>query len=179
MTEINLICAQYTQSYPGQLMPNVVDVWDEGTVDQNEEGFAAEVLSHRKRIGTDYENVAVVRVAVDTEVIEADPSEMFDAESDRESSYFSPGSSALYGMRLIVVKIVDFGEPYIEVTDCWDEFVLEDNQQGFYDAVEKQLARVEVEWVKVVDIAVDTSIIEDALAPERHVHSCVVLAQTA
>lgn len=62
---IKIIIAQYPQSYPGQYMPNVVDAWDEFTLEDNWEGFETSLKKHEAlALDGTYEGVRVLDVIV-------------------------------------------------------------------------------------------------------------------
>jgi hypothetical protein len=62
---VRLIIAQYKQSYPHELMPNVVDAWDEYTMDSNPEGYQEALDKHRAKEGDDYEYGGVRELIVE------------------------------------------------------------------------------------------------------------------
>lgn len=67
--DIRLIIAQYPQNYPGESMPNVVDAWDEYTLDDNYEGYEAALKHHQDQVGTTYEAVRVAVIQVPDQAI--------------------------------------------------------------------------------------------------------------
>jgi hypothetical protein len=71
MYTIRLIFAQWKCSYPGELMPNVVDSWDEYLMEDNHDGFAESLARHEARVGTDYEWVRCLDVQVPFDIIES------------------------------------------------------------------------------------------------------------
>lgn len=71
MYRIRLIIAQWKCSYPGELMPNVVDAWDDYVLQDNWDGYEEALKSHRDRVGTDYEWVRELDVQVPESVVSA------------------------------------------------------------------------------------------------------------
>lgn len=62
---IRLIVGQYPQSYDGQLMPNVLDAWDEFVLEDNYEGFAEKLAEYESWVTKgDLEAVRVLDVIV-------------------------------------------------------------------------------------------------------------------
>lgn len=70
MYRIRLIVVQYAQHYEGQLMPNVVDAWDEYSLEENGEGYEKSLAAQQARVGTDYEWVRELDVTVPANVVE-------------------------------------------------------------------------------------------------------------
>jgi hypothetical protein len=67
---INLIIAQYAQSYDGQYMPNVIDAWDEFTLEDNQEGYNEALAKAQQRVlDGDYEAVRELAVIVPDEAV--------------------------------------------------------------------------------------------------------------
>lgn len=66
---LHMIVAQYKESYPGELMPNVVDVWDEFVMDDNPDGYRKELKRHEALVGTEYSGVRELVVTLPDEVV--------------------------------------------------------------------------------------------------------------
>ena len=67
--EIRLIIVQYKQRYEGELMPNVVDAWDEYAMDENWSGYKDSLDKHQDMVGDEYEGVREITMIVPDEVI--------------------------------------------------------------------------------------------------------------
>lgn len=62
---IRLIIGQYPQQYDGQLMPNVLDAWDEFVLDDNQEGFDKKLAEYESWVlKGDLEAVRVLDVTI-------------------------------------------------------------------------------------------------------------------
>lgn len=68
--KVNLIIAQYNVSYPGELMPNVMDAWDEFALEENFEGYEESLKRYEARVGLNYEWVRVLVVDIPDDVVE-------------------------------------------------------------------------------------------------------------
>lgn len=66
---IRLIIAQYPQSYPGQLMPSVVDAWDEFALEDNWAGYKEALAKHKAGVPRDYTAVRELVVHVPDEAV--------------------------------------------------------------------------------------------------------------
>ena len=67
---INLIVGQYPQQYDGQYMPNVLDAWDEYTMEDNYQGFLEAVGKYEGWVAKgDLEAVRVLAVNVPDEAV--------------------------------------------------------------------------------------------------------------
>lgn len=69
--KVRLIIAQYPVRYAGELAPNVVDAWDEYTLEDNYEGYEQSLRSHEAMVGKEYEAVVVLNVNVPDAAIDA------------------------------------------------------------------------------------------------------------
>lgn len=67
--KIHMIVVQYNQRYPGEYMPNVVDVWDEYTMDENPDGYLESLRKHEAMVPKDYEAVRELIVHVPDDAI--------------------------------------------------------------------------------------------------------------
>lgn len=68
---IRLIVAQYKEMYEGELMPNIVDAWDEYALEDNGVGYDEALAKHKAREGADYEWVRELDVTVPDDVIDS------------------------------------------------------------------------------------------------------------
>lgn len=62
--QIRLIIAQHKCDYPGQFMPNVVDAWDEYTLEDNWQGYEEALRKYTDLVGTAYESVRELIVTI-------------------------------------------------------------------------------------------------------------------
>jgi hypothetical protein len=81
--EIRLIIGQYPQRYPGQYMPNVLDAWDEYTLEDNWEGYEEKLNQYKSWVEKgELEGVRemVIRVPTDTVLALFDPPPVVEAD---------------------------------------------------------------------------------------------------
>lgn len=165
ITTVNLIFTLLHDSYVGQHAPNVEDAWDDLRVDDNRTGFDEAVVALQKQIGTDYQNVAVVPVQIDTDRLDTAPDGAFDREGDNRGN-----GEPDYFVRLIICGYVNGadGGPYAMVESAWDYYTLEDNYDGFIkemDELEARIGKEDLVWIKVIDIVVDPKAVDNAMRP--------------
>jgi hypothetical protein len=170
--KINLLVTQLLQHYDGEYAPNVECAWDEPGLEQNPEGWAEAVAKTQKLVGSEYENVAVVCVSVDAEKFDAAP------ETPKPELPAAFISLSEYGFRLLVAGCTGGGDEWTQIVDVWDEYTLEENGEGFVEKFTKLAGEVGTTyvWMKVVDLYLPSSVINDALAPWRNVHPVTIYA---
>jgi hypothetical protein len=66
---ITLIIGQYKQNYPGQLMPNVLDAWDEFAMDENNEGFQESLKKFEGWVPKELDAVRTLDVIIPDDVV--------------------------------------------------------------------------------------------------------------
>lgn len=67
---IRLIVGQYKESYPGEYMPNVLDAWDEYTLDENHEGFEEKLRKYEGWVESgDIEAVRLLDVEIPDDAV--------------------------------------------------------------------------------------------------------------
>jgi hypothetical protein len=169
MARLKVLMYQLKQRYDGEYAPNVEAIWDENEIDQNPQGWAEIVDKAYKQVGGEYENVAVITIEVKDDLYAAPQ-----YPSQTDPAWFSNSFGQHYGVRLIVAEHAD-GETWTQIEDVWDEYVMEENGEGYQEAVAKAFAKVGqgVNWVKVEDIFIPNAVIDNALAPWKQVHEAL------
>ena len=168
---LKLLFTQLNQRYDGEYAPNVEALWDESDIEQNSDGWDTVVAGAYKNIGSNYENVAILTVAVDEKLLYGAPETPAPSDPD-----WIVSRSGQFGLRLIVGEIND-GETWTTVIDAWDTYVLEENGEGFQKILEEAVAKVGsyYNWVKIVDLYLPEKVIDQALAPWTEVHQGLLI----
>lgn len=175
--DLHLVIAQYKQSYPGQLAPNVMEVWTEGEFEANDTGFFDKLKSYRKDIDKVYDNVARLTLRIDDDVMRSVPDSEFNPDEDE---FWGNRSSGCTMTRLIVVIMDESGDQWPQIEGVWDEYVLEDNYEGFRAELneirQKYAGDNNFLGLKVVEVAVPDALIEQALRPEDKTHEALAFS---
>jgi hypothetical protein len=67
--KLHILFGQRKQRHSGEFAPEVLDCWDEYSIDENHDGFIESIKNKKEIYGPSMENMRVIEVDVDSDII--------------------------------------------------------------------------------------------------------------